>query len=123
MPCSGQHHLLQSQTVAQGYSQIPRLNYSFMFSPVISLDLLRIMFTLAAILDMEMYQMDIKGAYLNGKLEEDLYMRQPEGFGDRSDYVCKLRHTLYGREWNKAIMSLLISKKFIQAAYDPCVYY
>jgi len=118
----------KARLVAQGYSQIPGLDYSFTFSPVIRLDSLRIMFALAAILDVEMYQMDIKGAYLNGKLEEDLYMHQPEGFGDGSDYVCKLRHTLYGlkqsgREWNKAITSLLISKKFTQAAYDPCVYY
>jgi hypothetical protein len=52
-----------------------------------------------------MQQMDVKGAYLNGRLKERVYMRQPKGFDDRTGHVCLLIKTLYGlkqsgREWN-----------------------
>lgn len=52
--------------------------------------------------------MDVKGAYLNGNLEEEVYMKQPEGFNDGTDKVCHLIKTLYGlkqagQEWNKLL--------------------
>ena len=61
---------------------------------------------LAVNMDWEMTQMDVKGAYLNGNLEEEVYMKQPEGYGDGTDKGCRLIKTLYGlkqarQEWNK----------------------
>ena len=58
-------------------------------------------------LDLEITQMDIKGAYINGNLKEEIYMH-PHGFTDRMEQVCRLKHTLYslkqsGCEWNKRI--------------------
>jgi hypothetical protein len=55
--------------------------------------------------DWEMQQMDVKGAYLNGNLKEEIYMAQPEGYRDNSNKACQLIKTLYGlkqsgREWN-----------------------
>ena len=71
--------------------------------------------------------MDIKGAYLNGKLKERVYMRQPEGFGDGTGRVCLLIKTLYGlkqagREWNKELDSKLRKKGYSRLRSDPCVY-
>jgi hypothetical protein len=62
--------------------------------------------------NLEIGQMDIKGAYLNGELEEEIYMRQPEGFSDGSGRVCRLKRTLYGlkqsgRAWNQQLNKYL----------------
>ena len=72
----------KARLVAQGFSQIPGQDYSETFSPVMRLDSLRTLVALAAMLDLEISQMDIKGAYLNGTLEEEIYMKQPEGYSD-----------------------------------------
>ena len=72
-------------------------------------------------------QMDVKGAYLNGNLQERVYMRQPEGFDDKSGKVCRLIKTLYGlkqsgREWNKELDRQLKDKGFTNLWSDPCAY-
>jgi Reverse transcriptase (RNA-dependent DNA polymerase) len=75
------------------------------FSPVIWLDTLCAILALMPIKGLMVNQMDIKGAYLNGILQETIYMRQPEGCEDGTDWVCKLLKMLYslkqsGRKWN-----------------------
>jgi len=71
--------------------------------------------------------MDVKGAYLNGILNENVYMRQPDGFGDGRNQVCWLKKTLYGlkqsgREWNKELDKRLKEKGFHNLLSDPCAY-
>jgi hypothetical protein len=71
--------------------------------------------------------MDIKGAYLNGELEEEIYMRQPPGYDDGSGRVCRLHKTLYGlkqsgREWNREFDRKLTSIGFSKLDVDHCVY-
>jgi len=71
--------------------------------------------------------MDIKGAYLNGILQEIIYMRQPEGFGDGTSRVCKLIKTLYGlkqsrREWNKQLDEKMRSHRYKRLTSDSCTY-
>jgi len=72
--------------------------------------------------------MDIKGAYLNGKLQERVYMRQPEGLEDGTGRICLLVKKLYGlkqagREWNKELDSKLRKKGYSRLVRsDPCVY-
>ena len=83
---------------------------------------------MAAINDWEIWQIDIKGAYLNGKLEEEIYMDQPEEFNDGSGHVCHLKRPLYGlkqagRIWNKTIDEELATLSFTHTNADPCVYY
>jgi hypothetical protein len=112
--------------VAQGFSQIPGQDYSKTFSPVMHLDSLHTLIALAAMLDLEISQMDIKGAYLNGTLEE-IYMKQPEGFSDGTGRVCRLIHTLYGlkqsgREWNKTISSYLTSIGFTRLSTEHAIF-
>ena len=74
--------------------------------------------------------MDVKTAFLNGDLEEEIYLKQPEGFIDQNhpNMVCKLRKSLYGlkqsaRCWNKNIDQYLKDEGYIQSNADPCIYY
>jgi hypothetical protein len=71
--------------------------------------------------------MDVKGAYLNGILKKDVYMKQPESFEDGTKCVCKLKKTLYslkqlGREWNKELDRRLKMKGFGNTRSDLCAY-
>ncbi len=86
----------KARLVAQGYSQIPGVDYTETFAPVVRLESVHATLGIAAIKDLKISQMDVKGAYLNGELEEEIYMRQPEGYDDGSGRVCRLHKTLYG---------------------------
>ena len=84
-----------------------RADYEEVFSPVAKHTSLRTFLALANEHDLEVHQMDVKTAFLNGELDYDIYMSQPEGFvdEDKPNYVCKLRRSLYGlkqsaRCWN-----------------------
>ena len=73
--------------------------------------------------------LDVKTAFLQGNLEDEIYMEQPEGFVDeeRPDYVCKLNKSIYGlkqasRCWNTAIDTFLLSNGYKKCSADPCVY-
>ena len=72
-------------------------------------------------------QLDVKGAYLNGKLKEQVLMRQPEGYNNGTGCVCLLIKTLYGlkqagREWNLEFDAKLHKKGYACLRSDPCVY-
>ena len=93
--------------VAKGFWQIQGVDYEETFSPVAMLKSIRILLAIAAYHDYEIWQMDVKTAFLNGNIEEELYMVQPEGFIDPKDAgkVCKLQRSIYGlkqasRSWN-----------------------
>ena len=93
--------------VAKGFTQKEDINYMETFSLVAMLKSIRILLSIVACLDYEIWQMDVKTAFLNGNLEEDIYMQQPEGFvaGRKDNLVCKLRKSIYGlkqasRCWN-----------------------
>ncbi|KAJ3504791.1 hypothetical protein NLJ89_g7753 [Agrocybe chaxingu] len=88
---------------------------------------LRTCIALAAINGWDMRQFDIKGAYLNGYLEEEIYMEQPKGFDDGSGRVCRLKRSLYGLKqagnvWNKELDSSLAELGFIRLKSDNCCY-
>ena len=87
------------------------------------------MLAIAAFYDYEIWQMDVKTAFLNGFLEEDLYMMQPEGFVDPkgTNKVCKLQQSIYGlvqgsRSWNKRVDSVIKAFCFIQTFGEACIY-
>jgi hypothetical protein len=84
---------------------------------------------LAAYHDLEIHQMDVKCAFLNGEIKEDIYMEQPEGFGveGKEDMVCKLQKSLYGlkqasRAWYEKIDGTMLSMSFKKSEADHCVY-
>ena len=97
--------------MAKGYSQIPGLDFLDVFSPVICLETIRVLLALAAVEDWEIQQMDVKGAYLNGNLKEEIFMMQPEGYSDGSNKACQLLKTLYNNQDMNGILSLILSLK------------
>jgi transposase InsO family protein len=119
----------KARLVVKGYSQIPGQDFNETYAPVMRMESMRTILALAAALDLDLGQMDIKGAYLNGDLKEEIYMAQPEGNDDGSGRVCRLRKTLYGlkqsgREWNNRFNSFMTDKaKFTCLTKDFCVYF
>ncbi|GJY85814.1 putative RNA-directed DNA polymerase [Tanacetum coccineum] len=99
------------------------------FSPVADIRAIRILISIAAYYDYEIWQMDVKTAFLNGYLDEDIYMVQPEGFIDPNHprKVCKLKRSIYGlkqasRSWNKRFDEEIKRFGFAQNLDEPCVY-
>ena len=84
--------------IAKGYSQIPSVDYTDVFSPVVKHSSIRALLGIVARHDLKLEQMDVKTAFLHGELEEDTYMQQPEGFitSEKEDHVCLLKKSLYG---------------------------
>ena len=89
---------------------------------------IRIMLALAAYFDFEIWQMDVKTAFLNGDLEEEVYMIQPEGFTSiDTSQVCRLQKSIYGlkqasRSWNKRFDTCIKTFGFIRNGEEPCIY-
>ena len=84
----------KARLVAKGYSQVEGVDNET-FAPVAKFSTIRCILALGAIMDLAMHQMEVKTAFLNGDLEEDIYMDQPQGFV-QGDMVCKLKKSLYG---------------------------
>ncbi|KAK2579960.1 hypothetical protein KPH14_007640 [Odynerus spinipes] len=77
--------------------------------------------------DMELIQFDVKTAFLNSPIEEEIYMQQPVGYDDRSGRVCRLKKGLYGlkqapRNWNGQFKKFIELQGFSQSESDPCVF-
>ncbi|RVW45044.1 Retrovirus-related Pol polyprotein from transposon TNT 1-94 [Vitis vinifera] len=90
---------------------------------------IRILLSIAAYYDYEIWKMDVKTTFLNGHLEETIYMVQPEGFvvKDQEQKVCKLQRSIYGlkqasRSWNIRFSETIKSYGFEQNLGEPCVY-
>ena len=94
----GNMQTYKARLVAKGFTQTQGIDYDETFSPVAMLKSIRILLAIAAYYDYEIWQMDVKMAFLNGQLVEDVYMVQPEGFVDpkNPDKVCKLNKSIYG---------------------------
>ncbi|KAM1285956.1 hypothetical protein ACFX2J_000059 [Malus domestica] len=119
----------KARLVAKGYRQREGIDYEETFSPVAMIKSIRILLAIAAYHDYEIWQMDVKTAFLNGYLEEELYMTQPEGFVSKSEKtkVCKLQRSIYGlkqasRSWNIRFDTEIKTFGFTQNEDDNCVY-
>ena len=120
----------KARLVAKGYSQLYGIDFTETFAPVVRFSSLRAILAIAAAADYEIHQMDVKTAFLNGDLDEDIYMQQPDGYradGDQADYVWKLNKSLYGlrqagRAWNKKMDIALVEFGFHALHSDCCVY-
>jgi hypothetical protein len=119
----------KAQLVAKGFRQIQGVDYDETFSPVAMLKSIRILLAIAAYFDYEIWQMDFKTAFLNGNIEEELYMVQPEGFFDTKDAnkVCKLQRSIYGlkeasRSWNIHFDEVIKCFGFVQNTEESCIY-
>ncbi|GJY53130.1 retrotransposon protein, putative, ty1-copia subclass [Tanacetum coccineum] len=117
------------QEEQKGYTQLYGVDYEETFSPVADIRAIRILISIAAFYDYEIWKMDVKTAFLNGYLDEDIYMVQPEGFVDPKHprKVCKLQRSIYGlkqasRSWNKRFDKEIKRFGFDQNLDEPCVY-
>nr|GEV21554.1 retrovirus-related Pol polyprotein from transposon TNT 1-94 [Tanacetum cinerariifolium] len=88
----------KARLVAQGYNQEEGIDYDDTYAPVARLESIRILLAYASTLDFKLYQMDVKSAFLNGFINEEVYVEQPSGFINfaKPDYAYKLKKALYG---------------------------
>jgi hypothetical protein len=121
---------LKARLVAMGYSQIRGLDYNEVFSPTLRMETFRLICTLLAARSWKGRQVDFKTAFLNGHLDEPIYMEQPTGFEDSAHlyYVCEVTRSLYGlkqspRQWNQELNSALVDLGMSQSKYDPTLYF
>ena len=119
----------KARLVAKGYAQNYGVDYDETFSPVVKFQSIRILLALAAQHDLLLHQMDVVTAFLNGHLEEDIYMEQPDGYTQHGQehLVCKLKRSLYGlkqssRCWNVVLSRFLESIGYSISSADPCIF-
>ncbi|GKD10712.1 retrovirus-related pol polyprotein from transposon TNT 1-94 [Tanacetum coccineum] len=111
----------KARLVAQRYNQQEGIDYEETFTPVARLEAIRIFLAYAAYIGFVVYQMDMKSAFLNGKLSEEVYVQQHLGFESSKfpDHVCKLDKALYAlkqahRAWYETLLTFLIQHKFVR---------
>ena len=119
----------KARLVAKGFTQKEGVDFNETFSPVSTKDAFRLIMALVAHHDMELHQMDVKTAFLNGELEEEIYMKQPEGFIEpgKEHLVCKLNMSIYGlkqasRQWYLKFDAVVSDFGFKENQVDECVY-
>nr|GEU34507.1 retrovirus-related Pol polyprotein from transposon TNT 1-94 [Tanacetum cinerariifolium] len=114
---------------SQGYRQEEGIDFEKSFAPVARTEAIRIFITNAASKNMTIYQMDVKTAFLNGELKEEVYVSQPEGFvdPDHPTHVYRLKKALYGlkqapRAWYDTLSQFLLDNKFSKGPVDPTLF-
>ena len=88
----------KARLVCKGYAQIEEIDFEETFAPVARMEAIHLLLAYACSKNVKVYQMDVKSFFLNGELEEKVYIEQLEGFqlSENADYVCKLKKALYG---------------------------
>jgi hypothetical protein len=119
-----------ARLVANGYTQKEGEDFFATYSPVARLTTIRVLLSLAASHGLLVHQMDVKMAFLNGELDEEIYMDQPDGFvvDDQEGKVCKLLKYLYGfkqapKQWYEKFERTLNIVGFAVNKANKCVYY
>ena len=119
----------KARLVAKGYAQTHGVDYEETFAPVAKMCTIKTVIELAAAKGWHLHQMDVKNAFLQGELEEEVYMIQPPGFESRvhPNVVCRLKKPLYGlkqapRAWHSKIMQYLHQIGFRMSKSDTSLY-
>ncbi|KAG7884784.1 hypothetical protein KL936_005436 [Ogataea polymorpha] len=119
----------KARLVVQGFRQIYGLDYTETFSPVIRYESVRVLLAIAAQLQLQIHQMDVTTAFLNGDLDEEIYMNQPPGFVQpgSEQKVCRLHRSLYGLKqaplcWNFKINAVLSRSGFTRVPSEFGIY-
>jgi hypothetical protein len=119
----------KARLVARGFVQVEGQDYNLTFAPVAKMNTIRLLFALAVDLGLTLKQFDIMTAFLNGDIDLELYITQPEGFISdlHPDYVCLLLKSLYGlkqspRLWNFKFNSVVLDAGYVRSDMDPCLY-
>eukprot|EP00253_Pinus_taeda_P016938 PITA_16938 len=116
--------------LAKGYSQVSGIDFGDIFSPVAKVTSIRLLLSVVVAFDFEVEQMDVKTTFLHRDLEEEIYMKQPEGFAvkGKKELVCKLKKSLYGlkqspRMWDQKFDTFIQGLGFTRSKADHCVYF
>nr|GEW02902.1 retrovirus-related Pol polyprotein from transposon TNT 1-94 [Tanacetum cinerariifolium] len=119
----------KARLVAQGYNQQECIDYDETYAPVARLESIRILLAIACANDFKLYQMDVKSAFLNGFINEKVYVAQPPGFIDfqKPNYVYKLKKALYGlkqapKAWYDRLKAFLIKHKYSMGMVDNIIF-
>jgi hypothetical protein len=119
----------KARLVAKGYSQVKGLDFGETYVPVARLESIRILLAYATYHGFKLYQMDVKSAFLNGPIKEEVYVEQPTGFEDSEypNHVYKLSKALYGlkqapRAWYECLRDFLITNGFKVSKADPTLF-
>ncbi|GJR13733.1 putative ribonuclease H-like domain-containing protein [Tanacetum coccineum] len=119
----------KARLVAQGYTQEEGIDYDEVFAPVARIEAIRLFLAYASFKDFVVYQMDVKSAFLYGKIEEEVYVCQPLGFEDPDflDRVYKVEKALYGlhqapRAWYETLSTYLLDNEFQRGKIDKTLF-
>ncbi|GJY92310.1 retrovirus-related pol polyprotein from transposon TNT 1-94 [Tanacetum coccineum] len=119
----------KTRLVAQGYNQQEGIDYDKTYAPVARLESIRILLAYACALDFKLYQMDVKSAFLNGFINEEVYVAQPPGFIDfaKPNYVYRLKKALYGlkqapKAWYDRLKAFLIKHDYSMGMVDNTLF-
>jgi hypothetical protein len=119
----------KARLVCKGYAQIEGIDFEETFSPVARMEAIHLLLSYACSKNVKVYQMDVKSSFLNGELEEEVYIEQPEGFqlSENTDYVCKLKKALYGlkqapRAWYSRLDKYLQQAGFRKGSANTNLY-
>lgn len=120
----------KARLVVKGFSQKRGIDFDEIFSPVVKMGSIRVVLGLAASLDLEVEQMDVKTAFLHGDLDKEIYMEKTEGFQvkGKEEYLCRLQKSLYGlkqapRQWYKKFESVIRKQGYRKTSSDHCVFF
>uniref|UniRef100_A0A2N9F074 Reverse transcriptase Ty1/copia-type domain-containing protein n=1 Tax=Fagus sylvatica TaxID=28930 RepID=A0A2N9F074_FAGSY len=113
--------------VARGFTQEYGIDYEETFAPFARLTSIRSLLAVATVCHWPLFQMDVKNAFLNGDLLEEVYMQPPPGYHDSQNLVCRLRHALYGlkqapRAWFAKFSSVVAQQGFTPSSYDSALF-
>ncbi|GJR64043.1 retrovirus-related pol polyprotein from transposon TNT 1-94 [Tanacetum coccineum] len=119
----------KARLVAQGYNQQEGIDYDETYAPVAILESIRVLLAVACANDFKLYQMDVKSAFLNGFINEEVYVAQPPGFIDfqKPNYVYKLKKALYGlkqvpKAWYDRLKAFLIKHEYSMGMVDNTLF-
>ncbi|KAL0463012.1 UNVERIFIED_CONTAM: Retrovirus-related Pol polyprotein from transposon RE2, partial [Sesamum latifolium] len=125
----GEVTAFKARLVAKGYTQRPGVDFEETYSSVAMTKSIRILLAIAALYDYEIWQMDVKMAFLNGFVEEEIFMDHPEDFATvgEEQKVCRLQRSIYGlkqasQSWNTRFDEVIRGYDFIKNDCDPCIY-
>jgi transposase InsO family protein len=116
----------KARLVAQGFTQKFGLDFDEVFAPVTKSSTFRLLLTISSANNLHVQQYDVKSAFLNGELQEEIFMKPPPGYPS-TNKVLKLNKSLYGlkqaaRVWNQTLHKAMTNEGFIQSKFDECLY-